>query len=117
MFPLGAAEPYERARRLLAKMGPVLRSLPNRIQITGHTDATRHYTKPGYSLWDLSADRAKATRRILAASGIPHDRFHSIQGRADAEPLFPDDPFLASNRRISILIMSEAPPFPVGHRP
>ncbi len=117
MFPPGATEPHERTRRVLAKMGPVLKGLPNRIQITGHTDAARHYTKPGYSLWDLSADRAKAARRILAASGIPHDRFYSIQGRADAEPLFPEDPFLASNRRISILVMSEAPPFPADHRP
>jgi chemotaxis protein MotB len=89
---------------------------PNRIQITGHTDASRLYTKPGYSLWDLSADQAKAVRSIFAEGGLPHDRFHSITGRADAKPLFPEDPFLASNRRISILIMSEAPPLPVDHR-
>lgn len=117
MFAEGSTEPYERTRRLLAKMAPVLKGLPNRIQITGHTDASRLYTKPGYSLWDLSADRAKAARRVLAENGLPHDRFHSISGRADAEPLFPEDPFLASNRRISILVMSEAPPLPIGHKP
>jgi chemotaxis protein MotB len=64
----------------------------------------------------LSADQAKAVRSIFAEGGLPHDRFHSITGRADAELLFPEDPFLASNRRISILIMSEAPPLPVDHR-
>jgi chemotaxis protein MotB len=117
MFPQGSVTPYERTKKLLAKMAPVLKRLPNRIQITGHTDAARLYNKPGYSLWDLSADRAKAARRILAENGLPHDRFHSITGRADAEPLFPEDPFLASNRRISILVMSEAPPFPVDHKP
>ena len=117
MFPQGSVTPYERTKKLLAKMAPVLKGLPNRIQITGHTDAARLYTKPGYSLWDLSADRAKAARSILAQSGLPHDRFHSVTGRADAEPLFPEDPFLASNRRISILVMSEAPPFPVDHKP
>jgi chemotaxis protein MotB len=117
MFPQGSVRPYERTKKLLAKMAPILKGLPNRIQITGHTDASRLYTKPGYSLWDLSADRAKAARRILAENGLPHDRFYSVAGRADAEPLFPEDPFLASNRRISILIMSEAPPFPVDHRP
>ncbi len=117
MFPQGSVTPYERTKKLLAKMAPVLRGLPNRIQITGHTDAARLYAKPGYSLWDLSADRAKAARRILAEGGLPHDRFYSVSGRADAEPLFPEDPFLASNRRISILVMAEAPPFPIDHKP
>lgn len=117
MFPAGASEPYERTRQLLASMTPVLKSLPNRVRITGHTDASRMYERPGHTLWDLSADRAKAARRILAGSGLPHDRFYSVEGRADAEPLFPDDPFLASNRRISILVMSEAPPYPIANKP
>jgi len=116
MFPQGSTRPYERTEKLLKAMAPVLKGLPNRIQITGHTDAARLYTKPGYSLWDLSADRAKAARRILAENGLPHDRFFSVAGRADAEPLFPEDPFLASNRRISILVMAEAPPFPIGYK-
>lgn len=117
MFPPGATQPYERTRKLLAKMAVVLKGLPNRIKITGHTDASRLYERPGYTLWDLSADRAKAARLVLAKNGMPHDRFYSITGRADAEPLFPDDPFLASNRRISILVMAEAPPFPAWHKP
>ncbi len=117
MFPQGSVVPYERTIKLLAKMAPILKNLPNRIQITGHTDATRLYSKPGYTLWDLSSDRARAARRILAENGLPNDRFHSVIGRADAEPLFPEDPFLASNRRISILVMSEAPPFPIDHKP
>ncbi len=117
MFAQGSVKPYDHTVKLLAKMVPALKHLPNAIQITGHTDASRLYAKPGYTLWDLSADRARAARRILAENGLPHDRFHSVIGRADAEPLFPEDPFLASNRRISILIMSEAPPFPIGHRP
>lgn len=117
MFPPGVAEPYERTRKLLASMAPVLKSLPNRIRITGHTDASRMYERPGHTLWDLSADRAQAARSVLAANGLPHDRFYSVEGRADAEPLFPDDPFLASNRRISILVMSEAPPYPIRSNP
>ncbi len=117
MFPDSSSEPYERTRKLLAKMAPVIRKMPNRIAITGHTDANRQYARPDYTLWDLSADRAKAARRILSENGIPHNRFHSIAGKADSDPLFPEDPFLAANRRISILIMSEAPPYPVEHRP
>lgn len=117
MFPQGSSEPYPRIERLLAKMAPVLRSMPNRIAITGYTDATKPYGKPDLSLWDVSADRAKAARRVLAANGVPHDRFYSVAGRADAEPLYPEDPFLAANRRISILLMAEAPPFPAEAKP
>lgn len=117
MFPKGSKEPFTRTRELLAKMAPVLKRLPNRISITGHTDATKMYDVPNYTLWDLSADRAKTTRQILAENGITHDRFYSVSGKADTEPLFPEDPFLPANRRISILIMAEAPPFPVEHTP
>ena len=117
MFPRGSKHPYERTRALLSKMAPVIKRLPNRITITGHTDASRLYERPGYTLWDLSAERAMAARAIMAEAGIPHDRFFSISGKADSEPLFPEDPFLAANRRISIMIMAEAPPYPAGHRP
>ncbi|MCF6199705.1 MAG: flagellar motor protein MotB [Hyphomicrobiaceae bacterium] len=117
MFPQGSSKPYERTRRLLAKMVPVLRKLPNRIAITGHTDATRLYGRSDYSLWDLSADRARASRKIMAAAGMPHDQFFSISGKADSDPLFPEDPFLAANRRISILVMAEAPPMPADMTP
>lgn len=117
MFPQGSSEPNERTRRLLEKMAPVLQNLPNRIAITGHTDATRLYGRADYSLWDLSSDRARAARRILAANGIAHDRFSSVTGKADSEPLYPEDPFLAANRRISILLMNEAPPLPPELKP
>jgi chemotaxis protein MotB len=72
-----------------------------RIRITGHTDASRQYERPGYTLWDLSADRAKAVRDVLAESGLPHERFYAVSGRADAKPLFPEDPFLPATRRVS----------------
>lgn len=117
MFAAGSTDPYERTRKLLSKMAPVIKELPNRIAVTGHTDASRRYDRPSYTLWDLSADRAKSARRILAESGIPNDRFFSVTGKADSQPLFPEDPFLAANRRISILIMTEAPPYPVGYKP
>ncbi len=117
MFPQGSSKPYPRTRRLLAKMVPILRKLPNRIAITGHTDATKLYGRSDYTLWDLSIDRARAARRIMAANGMPHDRFYTVAGKADSDPLFPEDPFLAANRRISILVMSEAPPLPAEMRP
>ncbi len=117
MFEQGSAEPLPRTKIILAAMAPALRALPNRLAITGHTDATRNFATPAYTLWDLSADRAKAARRVLAASGVPNNRFYSVSGRADAEPMFPENPFVASNRRVSIVLMKEAPPFPLDARP
>ena len=117
MFPEGSKYPYETVRLLLAKMAPVLRQLPNRIQITGHTAAGQSFLNPRYGGWELSADRANATRQILEEHGISADRFHSVVGKSDTDPLFANDPFLASNRRVSILIMKEAPPLPPGFQP
>ena len=116
MFPQGSRQPYEHTRQLLMVMGPVLREMPNRIKITGHTDATRSSSDTNYTIWELSADRANAVRRILNQSGIPNHRFYSVEGKADTEPLFPDDVFLVANRRVTILIMPENPPLPPQHR-
>lgn len=117
MFMDGSKYPVESTRRLLTAMAPVLRKMPNRIAIAGHTTAQGGNTTPAYGIWDLSADRANAVRAILNETGIPNDRFHSVTGRAAQEPLFPNDPFLAANRRISILLMAEEPPLPPGFKP
>ncbi|MEI8144050.1 MAG: flagellar motor protein MotB [Alphaproteobacteria bacterium] len=112
MFPPDGREPYDRTRRLIAAMTPALRQLPNRISITGHTSSWRTLTRPGYGPWDLTADRANAIRMVLEENGLPSDRIHQVAGRSDTEPMFPDDPYLAANRRVSILIMREAPVAP-----
>ena len=117
MFPEGSKYPVETTRLLLERMAPVLRGMPNRIRITGHTTAGRPFADSNYTAWDLSADRANATRRILNQFGIPSDQIFSVAGKADTEPLFPNDPFLAANRRISILLMKEEPPLPPSHKP
>jgi len=117
MFAPGSAMPNKRTERLLRAMAKVLVKMPHRIKITGHSDATKVYGPNGYSLWDLTAARANTARRILAEAGIPQDRFYAVVGKADTEPLFPEDLFLAANRRISILIMKEEPPLPPGFKP
>jgi chemotaxis protein MotB len=117
MFPEGSKYPYEITRRLLAKMAPVIARMPNRIEITGHTTSGGMAINPGYTNWELSADRANAARQILSEYGIPQDRFYGVVGKADTEPLFPNDPYLAANRRIGILLMREEPPIPLGHNP
>jgi chemotaxis protein MotB len=116
MFPEGAAQPYERTRKVLAAIAPTLRRLPNRIRITGHTSSVRGAARDRGAGWKLSSDRAIAFRDILADHGVPDDRFESIVGRADTMPAFPDDPFLAPNRRVSILLVREAPPLPPAHK-
>lgn len=117
MFPANSKFPYDHTRKVLAAIAPVLHGLPNRIAITGHTDSVPAYGDASYTAWELTADRANAARAILVDNGIPQDRFFAVAGKADTEPLFPDNTFLAANRRIEILLMSEAPPLPVGHKP
>lgn len=117
MFPEGAKEPYQRTRQVIAKLAEPIRKLPYRLTVTGHTAATRQPPRPGYGSFDLSADRANAVRRILQEEGVPVSQFFMIAGRADTEPLFPEDPYLPANRRISITLIKEAPPAPYGIRP
>jgi chemotaxis protein MotB len=114
MFPEGVALPYERTRKVLAAIAPTLRRMPNRIRVTGHTSSVRGASVDRGAGWKLSTDRSIAVRDILANQGVPDDRFESIVGRADTMPVFPDDPFLAPNRRVSILLVREAPPLPPG---
>ncbi|WP_319775042.1 flagellar motor protein MotB [Breoghania sp.] len=117
MFPEGSKYPYETTRTLLSKMAPVLMSMPNRIKITGHTMSGSGVQGSGYTNWELSADRANAARQILSEYGVKDDRFFAVVGKSDTDPLFPHDPYLAANRRISILLMNESPPLPVDYKP
>jgi chemotaxis protein MotB len=115
MFRPGTAEPYAHLRALLEAMAPVISQMPNRIRITGHSDAMQLYRNDGYSLWELTADRANMARRILFEASLPTDRVASVIGKADTEPLFPDDALLAANRRISIMILHEDPALDPEH--
>jgi chemotaxis protein MotB len=117
MFKEGSKYPYETTRRLLAKMAPVLARMPNRIEVTGHTTAGLPSTDPRITGWSLSSDRANVAQQILAEYGVPGDQFFGVTGKADTEPLFPNDPYLAANRRVSILLRAEAPPIPPGFNP
>jgi chemotaxis protein MotB len=117
MFAEGAKTPYERTRLLIAKLAGPLKALPNRITVSGHTAASRLPPQPDYGPWELSADRANAVRQILEGEGIPSARLYMVAGRADTQPLFPDDPYIAANRRVTITLMQEAPPLPAGFVP
>jgi chemotaxis protein MotB len=117
MFPDGAKDPYDRTRRIVQKLAIPLKALPNRVSITGHTATSRLPPRPGYGPWELSADRANAVRQILEDEGMATSHIFMVGGKADSQPLFPDDPQIAANRRVTITLMREAPPLPVGFKP
>jgi chemotaxis protein MotB len=117
MFADGSVTPFERTRKVLEKIAPVVRRMPNRIMIVGHTSATKPGARSGLSLWDLSTGRASSVRELLSANSVPDDRFSSVTGKADTDPMFPDNPYLSVNRRVTITLMSEAPPLPFGAKP
>lgn len=109
MFPLGSAAPNERAMQLLQKVTPVLARLSQEISIAGNTDSAP-FPGPGRTNWDLSTDRANATRRLLVEGGLPDSRIRSVTGNADRDPLLPNDPLAAANRRIAIVVLRAARP-------
>ena len=117
MFPEGSKEPYERTRRLIEKIAAPLKGTPYRLSISGHTAASKTPSRPGYGAWELSADRANAVRRILEEQGVPLSHFLQVIGKADTLPLFPDDPYIAANRRVTITLMREEPPIPKDFKP
>ena len=117
MFPEGSKYPFEQTRKAIAAMAPLLERMPNQIRITGHTAAGSRFSNPRYGRWELSSDRANAVRAILEEFGLSSDRIFSVVGRGDAEPFFPNDPYLATNQRVSILLVKEKPPVPVELKP
>ena len=116
MFPTGSATPNDQARLLLQKISAVLGRLPEGISIAGHTDAAP-FQGPGRTNWDLSADRANATRRLLVDAGLPDARIRTVIGHAARDPLIPGDPMAAANRRIAIVVLRAHPAMSDGARP
>lgn len=112
MFAPGSAEPTDRVKRLMMEVARIVLKLPNRITIAGHTDAGDFQGANGYTNWELSADRANASRKILMGNGVPADRIYQVSGKAGSEPLLPEDPYASANRRITIVLLREAPPLP-----
>jgi len=107
MFASGSAALHERARLMLMKIAPVLARMPERLSISGHTDAAP-FRGTDRSNWELSSERANATRRLLVEQGVAEPRLRSVTGNADRDPLLPADPFAAANRRIAITVLRAA---------
>lgn len=116
MFQPGSAAPSRRVTEALNALAPALRNLGYPIAITGHT-ASGVSEGANTDPWRLSAARASAVRELLAASGVPDGRFTGVQGKAGSEPMFPDAPQIAANRRVTIALTAAPGVLPLDLKP
>jgi chemotaxis protein MotB len=108
MFAIGSAvlQPY--TREILREIAKVLNEVPNRVTISGHTDAHPYSGgQRGYSNWELSADRANASRRELLSGGMEERKIARVVGLSSSVLYDPQDPHNPINRRISIIVMNQ----------
>jgi len=107
MFNTASDELAPYTRDLLRAIGRALNDVPNRLSLSGHTDAARYAGgERGFSNWELSSNRANASRRELVVGGLEAGKVIRVVGLADTVPLKKDDLFHATNRRISIIVMN-----------
>ncbi|GAB4212851.1 MAG: flagellar motor protein MotB [Rhodoferax sp.] len=107
MFDSGGASVKPYMRELLQEIGVALSDLDNKISIEGHTDQTPYGSGArGYSNWELSADRANASRRELVAVGLPDEKVARVMGLASAILFDPENPRSPANRRISLTVLT-----------
>jgi chemotaxis protein MotB len=108
MFDIGRASVKDYMRDLLRAIGGVLNDVENKVTLSGHTDAYGYQNgQRGYSNWELSVDRANASRRELIAGGMGEDKIYRVVGLASSAPFNADDPKDAANRRITIIVMNK----------
>jgi chemotaxis protein MotB len=106
-YESGSARLSDNGQELLGLLAGELKTLPNKLQIEGHTDAAQYSNNADYSNWELSADRANSARRLMQQDGVRQDQVTQIRGYADQMLRVKDNPYDPSNRRISILVKSE----------
>ena len=109
MFPRGSSVMADKAKLLMQKVAEIVKKFPEKIAISGHTDSTQYAEGNKYDNWDLSTDRANASRRALIDAGLPAQRITNLAGKGDTEPLVKDDPNSSKNRRISIVLLRQNP--------
>lgn len=107
MFPSGSSRMYKQMQQILTQVAHAIKDVPNKIEISGHTDAVPYTNNSLFSNWELSTERGNATRRVLAESGINDNRFDAVLGKADRDPFDAENPKSPSNRRISITLLRE----------
>lgn len=107
MFDSGKSELKFYSEDLLVELGKTISQVPNKISLTGHTDALSFSGREGYSNWELSADRANAARRAVVAGGVKEDQISRVVGLASSVLFDKKDPYAAVNRRIAIIVLNK----------
>ncbi len=107
MFPSGSAQMFDKTKKLLEMVAGVVQKLPNQLSVRGHTDSSPYGAGADYTNWELSTDRANASRRVMLEAGLSEKRIHNVVGRADTDPLIADKPLDPKNRRISVILLRE----------
>ncbi len=102
-FDLGSANLKPESKKILSIIAQELARLPNQVAIEGHTDS-RPYGGQSYTNWELSVDRANAARRFMESAELKASQISTVQGFADRQPLYPQNPLDARNRRVSIIV-------------
>jgi chemotaxis protein MotB len=116
-FELGSPIPTEFGKDLLQTLGQEIGKLPNRLTMEGHTDSQPYVGQAGYTNWELSADRANASRRWMQENGLRIDQVTQVRGYADQSPRDPAHPTGATNRRVTLIIQYQAPDPPAAAAP
>jgi chemotaxis protein MotB len=114
MFDSGSAQLVPFSTALLHELATIIRTVPNRISISGHTDS-QALNKNGYTNWELSADRANAARRALTEGGVPEEKIGRVVGLSSFAPLDATHPDSPLNRRISIIVLNERTESAIRH--
>jgi chemotaxis protein MotB len=108
MFAIGSAQLQPYTSEIIREIGKVINEVPNRISLSGHTDATQYFGgERGYSNWELSADRSNAVRRELLGGGMEETRIARVVGLSSSVLLDSADPYNPINRRVSIIVMNK----------
>jgi len=108
-FESGNAQPTPGGSEMLELLAEQLGKLPNKLSVEGHTDSKPYASSNGYSNWELSADRANSARKLIQQYGVRPNQVADVRGFADQRLRKPEDPFSASNRRVSIVVKYLAP--------
>ncbi|MDR1368318.1 MAG: flagellar motor protein MotB, partial [Candidatus Accumulibacter sp.] len=108
MFDTSSAEPAPYFRTILREIGQSLNSVPNKISISGHTDAAQYGSGVrGFSNWELSVNRANAARREMIAGGMDENKVFRVVGFSSIILFDRNDPLSPSNRRINITVLNK----------
>ena len=108
MFDVGSARLKYYSKDVLQALAPIIDKVPNKISVTGHTDAMPYGAGASYTNWELSADRANSARRALLEGTYPEAKVATVQGMGSVAPLLVDKPMDPINRRIAIIVLKKA---------